>query len=92
MDKEQTKETAELPPNNEAKEKEKKPSMSNIQLQNQINELKEEANYMENILAITYDEIDTMQNNIGTLKQKIKNSLNNSPMKRVKQVKAKEQQ
>jgi len=42
---------------------------------------KQEAEYLEGLIASTYDEIDNMQNALAFLKQKIKNTLNKSPMK-----------
>lgn len=58
-----------------------KPNKSNMQLQNEINALKEENNYLENTLAHVYSWLDDKQNELGSFRQLMKNSINRSPMK-----------
>lgn len=66
------------------KEGQQKPSVSNIQLQNQINELREENEYLETTLANVYDWLDNKQNELGQFRQMMKNTINRSPMKMTK--------
>ena len=74
---------SEVKPEKEKKEKEKKPNKSNLELQNEVNMWKEEAGYSQGIAAQLYDELDSIQNIIGTIKQKAKRQLQQSPMNRV---------
>ena len=50
-----------------------KPRFSNDQLQQQVN-------HLDTLIANAYDAIDTLQNQIGMVKMAIKNGINNSPL------------
>lgn len=83
--------TSSDPKKSAEEKKETKPSKSNDQLFNELQEAKEDGDYYGNTCAMMYDTIDNisiqlnkMLGNIGTFKEQMKHMMNNPPSKRPK--------
>ena len=68
-------------PSEEPKPEDVKQNKSIMQLDNENKTLMEQVDYLETAVAQIYDWLDTKQNELGTYKQMVKNTMNQIPGK-----------